>query len=171
MLQTNGAQVIEVVFSKEEEIRAKKIAKDIWESAQALAIAVPAMVGMNVRRNRKRTQTRKQKQAVHDRESTGEDDNDEADDEMNTTEEVNQGEDDQEEEHKEEQRVFDKRATKSRAKAQRRLHMESKEQIDLTPLPASEGAANQADIVGHPIQNIRTRCSKIRILVIFIREC
>ena len=49
LLQTNGAQVIEVVFSKEEEIRAEKTAKDIWESAQALAIAVPAMAGMNVR--------------------------------------------------------------------------------------------------------------------------
>ena len=150
MLQTNGAQVIKVVFSKEEEIRAEKTAKDIWESAQALAIAVPAMPGMNVYRNQKRIQMRKQKQAVRDRESTREDDDDEADDEMNTAEEVDQGEDDQEEEHKVEQRVLDKRVTRSRAKVQRRLHMESEEQIDLTPLPASEGAANQADIVGRP---------------------
>ena len=114
------------------------MAKDIWESAQALAIVVPAMAGMNVRRNRKRTRMRNEKQAVRDRESTGEDDVDEADNEMNIAEEVNQGEDDQEEEqekdqeeeheeeHKEEQRVLDKRATKSRAKAQRRLHMESR---------------------------------------------
>ena len=146
MLQTNGAQVIEVVFSKEEEIRAEKTTKDIWESAQALAIAVPAMAGMNVRRNRKKTRMRKQKQVVRDRESTGEDDDDKADDEMNTAEKVDQGE----EEHEEEQRVLDKRATKSRAKAQRQLHMESEEQIDLTPLLASKGAANQADIVGRP---------------------
>ena len=76
---------------------------------------------------------------------------------MNTGEKVDQGEDDQEEEqekdqeeeHEEEQRILDKRAMKSRAKAQRRLHIESQEQIELTPLPASEAAANQADIVGH----------------------
>ena len=106
LLQKNGAQVIEVIFSKEEEIRVEKTAKDIWESAQALTIAIPTMAGMNVRRNQKRTRTRKQKQAVYDRESTGEDDDDEADDEMNTAEEVDQGEDDkdddQEEEHEEE---------------------------------------------------------------------
>ena len=112
--------------------KAEKTANDIWESAQALAKAVPTMEALTVTQKKKRDVARSKKKVIviyEEEESVSKKSNDTLDDEIQEVEEPLQ----------------DQRQTRS--KAQKKLDLNNQEQITLSLVPATETKAHQEDTI------------------------
>ena len=110
LLQTRGAQVLEIVFNENEVEKATKTASDILESAKTLAITVPAMEALTMREKSKRGATSRQKPPIELSD----------DEEEEEREEVEEEEEDEHDERREEEEGLHLRG----GGARKRLNME-----------------------------------------------
>ena len=111
--------------------KAKKTTNDIWESAQALAMAVLAMEALTMTQKKKRDIARGKKKVVvaEEEESISKKSIDTSDDEIKEVEEPLQ----------------DQRQTRSKAK--KKLDLDNQEWITLSPIPATQIDVHQKDTV------------------------